>query len=104
MITLPGMAQACASHDAADPANDLEFCLPRPVGALDKRAAMIELPGRKGGWMSAPAAIDVLLEDARRGMDRVQPANLASELTAGALVGTRDPPTSGDATVTYLEP
>ena len=36
--------------------------------------------------MSAPAAIDVLLEDARRGMDRVQPADLASELTAGALV------------------
>ena len=39
-----------------------------------------------GGWMRAPAAIDVLLEDARRGMDRVQPADLASELTAGALV------------------
>ena len=36
--------------------------------------------------MRAPAAIDVLLEDARRGLDRVQPADLASELTAGALV------------------
>ena len=36
--------------------------------------------------MRTPAAIDVLLEEARRGMDRVQPADLASELTAGALV------------------
>jgi rhodanese-related sulfurtransferase len=36
--------------------------------------------------MSTPAAIDVLLEEARLGMDRVQPADLASELTAGALV------------------
>ena len=36
--------------------------------------------------MRAPAAIDVLLEDARRGLDRVRPADLASELTAGALV------------------
>jgi rhodanese-related sulfurtransferase len=36
--------------------------------------------------MRAPAAIDVLLEDARRGLDRVQPADLASELAAGALV------------------
>ena len=36
--------------------------------------------------MRALAAIDVLLEDARRGLDRVQPADLASELTAGALV------------------
>jgi rhodanese-related sulfurtransferase len=32
------------------------------------------------------AAIDVLLEDARRGMDRVQPADLAAELAGGALV------------------
>jgi rhodanese-related sulfurtransferase len=36
--------------------------------------------------MRTPAAIDVLLEEARLGMDRVQPADLASELTAGALV------------------
>jgi rhodanese-related sulfurtransferase len=36
--------------------------------------------------MRAPSAIDVLLEDARRGLDRVQPADLASELAAGALV------------------
>jgi rhodanese-related sulfurtransferase len=36
--------------------------------------------------MRAPAAIDVLLEDARRGLDRVQPADLDSELAAGALV------------------
>jgi rhodanese-related sulfurtransferase len=36
--------------------------------------------------MSTPAAIDVLIEEARLGMDRVQPADLASELTAGALV------------------
>jgi rhodanese-related sulfurtransferase len=36
--------------------------------------------------MGRPAAIDVLLEDARRGMDRVQAADLASELAAGALV------------------
>jgi rhodanese-related sulfurtransferase len=33
-----------------------------------------------------PAAIDVLLEDARRGIDRVQPADLTSEMAAGALV------------------
>ena len=32
------------------------------------------------------AAIDVLLEDSRRGLDRVQPADLAAELAAGALV------------------
>ena len=36
--------------------------------------------------MSRPAAIDLLLEDARRGMDRVLPADLASEQAAGALV------------------
>ena len=36
--------------------------------------------------MRRPAAIDVLLEDARRGMDRVEPADLASELAAGALL------------------
>lgn len=36
--------------------------------------------------MGRPAAIDVYLEDARRGMDRVRPADLASELAAGALV------------------
>jgi rhodanese-related sulfurtransferase len=33
-----------------------------------------------------PAAIDALLENARRGIDRVQPADLASEMAAGALV------------------
>lgn len=31
-------------------------------------------------------AIDALLETARQGLDRVQPANLASEIAAGALV------------------
>jgi rhodanese-related sulfurtransferase len=36
--------------------------------------------------MARPAAIDVLLEDARRGLDRVRPADLATELAAGALV------------------
>jgi rhodanese-related sulfurtransferase len=36
--------------------------------------------------MRRPAAIDVLLEDVRQGMDRVQPADLAAELAAGALV------------------
>lgn len=32
------------------------------------------------------AAIDALLETARQGLDRVQPANLAFEIAAGALV------------------
>jgi rhodanese-related sulfurtransferase len=36
--------------------------------------------------MGRLAAIDVLLDDARRGMDRVRPADLASELAAGALL------------------
>ena len=36
--------------------------------------------------MGAPAAIDVLLEESRRGLDRVLPADLASEFIAGALV------------------
>jgi len=36
--------------------------------------------------MGVPAAIDVLLEDSRRGWDRVHPEDLASELTAGAVV------------------
>jgi rhodanese-related sulfurtransferase len=36
--------------------------------------------------MAQPAAIDALLENARRGIDRVQPADLASEMAAGALV------------------
>jgi rhodanese-related sulfurtransferase len=36
--------------------------------------------------LTRPAAIDALLEDARRGVDRVQPADLASEMAAGALV------------------
>jgi rhodanese-related sulfurtransferase len=36
--------------------------------------------------LAQPAAIDALLEDARQGIDRVQPADLASEMAAGALV------------------
>jgi len=36
--------------------------------------------------MTRPSAIAVLLETARNGLDRVQPANLASEIAAGALV------------------
>jgi rhodanese-related sulfurtransferase len=36
--------------------------------------------------MTRPAAIAVLLETARKGLDRVQPADLASEIAAGALV------------------
>jgi rhodanese-related sulfurtransferase len=36
--------------------------------------------------VAGPAAIDALLEAARRDLDRVQPADLASEMTAGALV------------------
>jgi rhodanese-related sulfurtransferase len=38
------------------------------------------------GRVAGPAAIDVLLQDARRGMERVQPAQLASEIAAGAVV------------------
>ncbi len=36
--------------------------------------------------MTRLAAIDALLETARQGLDRVQPADLASEIAAGALV------------------
>lgn len=36
--------------------------------------------------MTRPAAIAALLEAARKGLDRVQPADLASEIAAGALV------------------
>jgi hypothetical protein len=36
--------------------------------------------------MVGRAAIDVLLEEVRSGLDRVDPANLASEVAAGALV------------------
>ena len=36
--------------------------------------------------MTRPAAIAVLLETARKGLDRVQPGDLASEIAAGALV------------------
>jgi rhodanese-related sulfurtransferase len=36
--------------------------------------------------MTEPAAIDVLLEDARRDLERVHPADLASERAAGALL------------------
>jgi rhodanese-related sulfurtransferase len=36
--------------------------------------------------MTRPAAIAALLETARKGLDRVQPADLASEFAAGALV------------------
>jgi rhodanese-related sulfurtransferase len=36
--------------------------------------------------LERPAAIDVLLEEARRGIDRLQPADLTSEMAAGALV------------------
>ena len=36
--------------------------------------------------MTRLAAIDLFLEAARQGVDRVQPANLASEIAAGALV------------------
>lgn len=40
----------------------------------------------RGGDVPEPAAIDVLLESARAGLDRVEPEDLAAELTAGALV------------------
>jgi len=36
--------------------------------------------------MTRPAAITALLETARKGLDRVQPADLAFEIAAGALV------------------
>jgi hypothetical protein len=36
--------------------------------------------------MTRPAAIAALLETARKGLDRVQSADLASEIAAGALV------------------
>jgi len=36
--------------------------------------------------MVGRAAIDVLLEAVRSGLDRVDPADLASEIAAGALV------------------
>jgi len=36
--------------------------------------------------MTRPAAIQVLLETARKSLDRVHPADLASEIAAGALV------------------
>lgn len=36
--------------------------------------------------MTRPVAIDALLETARRTLDRVQPADLAAEIAAGALV------------------
>lgn len=36
--------------------------------------------------MTHPVAIDALLETARKGIDRVQPADLASEIAAGAVV------------------
>jgi rhodanese-related sulfurtransferase len=36
--------------------------------------------------MTEPAAIDALLNDARRDLERVRPSELASELGAGALV------------------
>jgi rhodanese-related sulfurtransferase len=36
--------------------------------------------------MKGKAAIDALLEAARQGLDRVQPADLAAEIAAGALV------------------
>ena len=40
--------------------------------------------------LGMPAAIDALLEEARQGIDRVQQADLASEMAAGALaVDTR---------------
>ena len=40
----------------------------------------------EGMVMARPAAIDALLEAARHGIDRVQPADLTSEMAAGALV------------------
>jgi rhodanese-related sulfurtransferase len=40
----------------------------------------------EGMVMARPAAIDALVEDVRRGVDRVQPADLESEMVAGALV------------------
>jgi rhodanese-related sulfurtransferase len=36
--------------------------------------------------MTEPAAIDVLLEDARRNLQRVHPTDLATEVAAGALL------------------
>lgn len=36
--------------------------------------------------MTGTVAIDALLEAARQGLDRVQPADLAAEIAAGALV------------------
>lgn len=42
-------------------------------------------PGQKGAEVS-PVAINAFLETARRGLDRVQPADLAAEIASGALI------------------
>ena len=39
-----------------------------------------------GGRIAESAAIDVLLQDARQGLQRVHPSELTSEMAAGALV------------------
>lgn len=36
--------------------------------------------------MAEPVAVDALLEEARRGLDRVDPGDLAAEIAGGALV------------------
>ena len=47
---------------------------------------MEHVTAHMGATMDGFAAIDVLLETARQGLDRVQPTDLAAEIAAGALV------------------
>lgn len=47
---------------------------------------MLELSTGKDGTQTSPVAINALLETARRGLDRVDPADLAAETASGALI------------------
>jgi rhodanese-related sulfurtransferase len=52
-------------------------------------------PGRSDPEMAvAPSAVDALLADAREGLDRVRPHDLAAEQAAGALVVDMRPESS----------
>lgn len=61
-----------------------------PTDLAHPRGLWTELPARPGiatgGGVTGAAAIDALLEAARRGTDRVLPADLAAEIAAGALI------------------
>ena len=75
------LAAEALAHASDAPANSAS-----PRRQRTEHPARPEMASGQGGAVAGTVAIDVLLEAARQGLDRVQPADLAAEITAGALI------------------